>query len=552
MKKMKWLVPLLVLVLVTTSCSISLPFMNAGKSEPAPIVTPALKEQVQPTVQPQVQAPSAAPSASTEGVAALQGILESIYTRVNPSVVNLHVVSKPSTPDIQIPNIPGFNFNTPNTPEAQPQAALGSGFIWDTEGHIVTNNHVVDGAEKVTVTFSDGLVREATVVGADPDSDLAVVKLTSIPDKLSPVTIADSTQVRVGQLAIAIGNPFGLEGTMTVGIISALGRSLPVDNGSTTGGTYTIPDIIQTDAPINPGNSGGVLVNDQGEVVGVTAAIESTGGSNAGIGFVIPSAIVKNVVPALIKDGKFVHPWLGVSGRSLTPDLAKAMDLNQDQRGALIVSVIADSPADKAGLQASEKEIEIDGQKVNVGGDVVIAVDSQPVNGFDDLAAYVGSRAAIGQTITLTVLRNGAQKTIDVTLAGRPQNTTARNQENPEQTQPASAWLGIVGHDMTSTIADKMQLPSDQSGVLVEDVSKNSPADQAGLRGGNETITLNGEEVVIGGDVILRIDRTRVDTLSELQKALRSYKPGDEVSLNILRDGNQETLDVKLGARPNS
>jgi 2-alkenal reductase len=259
-------------------------------------------------------------------ISAYQGTLEKIYTAVSPSVVNIRVVQKVDASNAattQIPGFPFFNLPQGQQPEQQYQRALGSGFVWDQDGHIVTNNHVVSGADKIEVTFSNGTIVSATLVGADPDSDLAVLKVDVPADQLHPVQIGDSNAIKVGELAIAIGNPFGLEGSMTTGIISAVGRSLPADENSLQ--SYTIPDVIQTDAPINPGNSGGVLIDAQGQVLGVTSAIESPVRANAGIGFAIPSAIVNNVVPALIKDGKYVHSWLGISGTTLVPDLAKAM-----------------------------------------------------------------------------------------------------------------------------------------------------------------------------------------------------------------------------------
>ena len=236
-------------------------------------------------------APVVQSGASGDLLAAYQGTLENIYTTVSPSVVNIHVVQKVAGSGTITSQIPGFPFfNSPQGGQQAPQqyqSALGSGFIWDTNGDIVTNNHVVSGADTIEVTFSDGTIVPATLVGADPDSDLAVIKVNVPASKLHPVQLADSSAVKVGQLAIAIGEPFGLEGTMTTGIISAVGRSLPANENVAQ--SYSIPDVIQTDAPINPGNSGGVLVDAQGQVVGVTSAIESPSGSNAGIGFAIPS-----------------------------------------------------------------------------------------------------------------------------------------------------------------------------------------------------------------------------------------------------------------------
>ncbi len=215
-----------------------------------------------------------------------------------------------------------------------PPERRDSGFVWDTQGHIVTNNHVVDGASKIVVILSDGTEVTATLVGRDVDSDLAVIQVDPAGLTLRPVALGDSTKLQVGQFALAIGNPFGLQGTMTFGIISALGRSLPAGgNLQPTQPTFTIPNIIQTDAPINPGNSGGVLLDLQGNVIGVPTAIESSGQSSSGVGFAIPSAIVQTVVQSLISTGAVQHPYLGIEGTTLTPDLAQAMGLALTQRG---------------------------------------------------------------------------------------------------------------------------------------------------------------------------------------------------------------------------
>ena len=370
-------------------------------------------------------------------MAAYESALSGIYTQVNPSVVNIRILTQQSVTlpgSEQFPNFPFFNMpsfpgmpEAPQTPNQQipetPQysQSLGSGFVWDKAGHIVTNNHVVDGADKIEVAFQDGTTVPAERVGADPDSDLAVIKVAIPEEQLHPVKMGASDGLRVGQLAIAIGNPFGLEGTMTVGIISALGRSLPSGElNFNNGPVYRIPDVIQTDAPINPGNSGGVLVNDQGKVIGVTFAIESPAGANAGIGFVIPAAIVERVVPVLIEKGSYAHPYLGISGTSLTPDLAKAMDLEASQRGALVAEVVAGSPADKAGLRGSDRQVTIDGQQVSVGGDMILAIDDQPVKEMDDLIAYLSAQTGVGQKVSLTVLRDGKEKRLEATLTARP------------------------------------------------------------------------------------------------------------------------------------
>ncbi|MCL4395569.1 MAG: trypsin-like peptidase domain-containing protein, partial [Chloroflexi bacterium] len=273
----------------------------------------------------------ASDSSVSASAADMQATFESIYAQVNPSVVSIDVVEQAQQSDF------GFSGQFGRGQQSAPQAqrALGSGFVWGSDGYIVTNNHVISGASQITVIFADGTSVPGQVVGADPNSDLAVVKVNAPAGELHPVQIGDSTQTKVGQLAIAIGNPFGEQNTMTTGIVSALGRTLPVnENATTQGPSYTIPDVIQTDAPINPGNSGGVLLNLQGQVVGVTSAIESPNGASSGIGFAIPSQIVQRVVPVLIKNGHYDHPYLGVSGTDMTPSIAQAMGLDQNQRGA--------------------------------------------------------------------------------------------------------------------------------------------------------------------------------------------------------------------------
>ncbi|MCL4487282.1 MAG: trypsin-like peptidase domain-containing protein [Chloroflexi bacterium] len=349
----------------------------------------------------------------------LESQYESIYTQVNPSVVMLQVTSQGTAGGL--PNLP---FNHPQVPGGQQQQALGSGFVWDTQGDIVTNNHVIDGATQISVVFSDGTTTSGKVVGADPDSDLAVVKVNMPASELHPVQMADPTQIKVGQIAVAIGNPYGEQNTMTAGIISALGRSQPVDNGATQGPTYTIPDVIQTDAPINPGNSGGVLLNANGQVVGVTQSIESQSGSSAGIGFAIPGEIVQKVIPALISSGHYDHPYIGISGTSMTSSLAQAMNLNASQRGALVATVVPGGPAEKAGLQGSTQQTTIDGAQTSVGGDVITAIDGQPIKSFDDLTAYLARSTQVGQTVTLTILRHGQQQTVKLTLGARPASTS--------------------------------------------------------------------------------------------------------------------------------
>ncbi len=494
---------------------------------------------------------SGAVKGGSSALAAYEGTLEDIYARVSPSVVNIQVVQKVAVSPSQFP----FAL----TPEEQLQGGeeqyqysqgSGSGFVWDKEGHIVTNNHVVEGADKIQVIFSDGVTVDATVVGTDPDSDLAVIKVERPAESLVPVALGDSTQLRVGQLAIAIGNPFGLEGTLTTGVVSALGRSLPVDNSSSqTGASYTIPDVIQTDASINPGNSGGVLVDTEGHVIGVTSAIISPVNVSAGIGFAIPSAIVKQVVPSLISEGHYDHPRLGISGMSLVPDLAEAMNLESTQLGALIIEVVPGGPADKAGVRGSDRQVSIDGATARVGGDVVIAIDGEPVKRFEDLPAYLASSTKVGQTIKLTVLRDGKEMELSLTLDARPGTAVATQTPNAS-TSEGQAYLGIVGSALTPEIANEMDLPTDQSGVLVGQVQQGSPADRAGLRGSYKPITLGNQRVLVGGDVITAMNGTAIADMDTLRAMIQQAHPGQTVTLSILRDGKLLEVNVELTGRP--
>ena len=384
----------------------------------------------QPSVVP-VTNGSAAPRFST--VSDMEAVLANLYTQVNPSVVSLEVVQQATTN-------PSSRFGQRQQPV---ERAVGSGFVWDTTGNIVTNNHVVAGATQIAVVFYDGTTVTGKVIGTDPNSDLAVVKVDAPANQLRPVQIADSTQVKVGQLAVAIGNPFGEQNTMTTGIISALGRSIPVNASVLSGASYSIPDVIQTDAPINPGNSGGVLLNAQGQVVGVTAAIESSSGVSAGIGFAIPSVIVQKVVPALIKNGRYDHPYLGVSGTSLTPTLAQAMNLKTDQRGALVLEVVPNGPASKAGLRGGSRQTTLDGAAATVGGDVIVAMDGQTIKKFDDVIAYLARSTQVNQTVTLTILRDGKEQMLKLTLGARPNTQTLRNDSGNAAVRLATP-LGIA------------------------------------------------------------------------------------------------------------
>lgn len=349
----------------------------------------------------QLNLPTSAADGQVPPAALTSNLLENLYNQVNPGVVNIQDFVQSS--------------------QGLGQAA-GSGFILDNDGHILTNNHVIADATDISVTFFDGTASTATVVGADPDSDLAVLKVQSIPKGTHPLPLGDSSKVKVGEWVIAIGNPFAIGTSMSQGIVSAVGR---VISGLTQ---FSIPEVIQTDAAINPGNSGGPLLNLSGEVIGVNAQIasnSSTSPSNSGVGFAIPSNIVKRVAPSLITKGSMQWPWLGVEGGSLNLLTMQANHLST-QQGAYIQAITPGSPAEQAGLHGATSTVDMNGITVPVGGDVVIAADGTPIRNFSDLLAEISQKNP-GDQIQLTILRNGQQQQVTVKLAPRPANVPQQN-----------------------------------------------------------------------------------------------------------------------------
>ncbi|HXG05991.1 MAG TPA: trypsin-like peptidase domain-containing protein [Nitrososphaera sp.] len=297
---------------------------------------------------------------------------------------------------------------------------LGSGFVYDTNGHIITNYHVVNGGGRLDVTFLDGTVYRASLIGSDPYTDLAVLYVEDVPqEKLNPLPLGDSSAVRVGEQVAAIGNPFGLSGSMSSGIISGVGRLIPAQEA----GDFSIPDVIQTDAPINPGNSGGPLLNMRGEVIGINSAIFSRTGEFAGVGFAIPSNTIAKVVPSLITTGSFQHPWLGVAGRDMTPGIAERLGL-EEPRGFLVMEVVPGSPAEQAGIRAGTQDATVDGILVRLGGDVIIGIDNQTVRKIDDILVYLQREKSVGDELLLTILRDGQEMQITTTLGARPSQQT--------------------------------------------------------------------------------------------------------------------------------
>jgi len=290
---------------------------------------------------------------------------------------------------------------------------IGSGFVFDKKGHIITNAHVVKDANKVVVTFLDGRSYNAEIIGVDEYTDIAVIKVNADLILLNPLLIGDSSNLKVGEDIAAIGNPFGLSGSMTSGIVSQLGRLLPSGSG------YSIPDVIQTDAAINPGNSGGPLLNMRGEIIGINTAIQSTTGSNTGVGFAIPSQTVAKIVPMLVKDGEYKHPWIGISGRDIDPDMANVLNL-KDAVGFLVITVVEDSPAFDAGLIGSDKTIEVDGLNYPMGGDIILAVDGIEVRKIDDILVHLQRAKSVGDEMILEVLRDGRTTNLTIILQERP------------------------------------------------------------------------------------------------------------------------------------
>ena len=458
------------------------------------------------------------------------------------------------------------------------KSGLGSGFVYDKDGHIITNYHVVSipGSESlpsknydnITVTFSDGVSYDAKLIGSDPFSDIAVLQVQNISSvtKLEPLPLANSLELKIGEPVIAIGNPFGLSGSMTEGIVSGLGRSIPSSENLPTipnevpspfilpspdqqfippsreqTSSFSIPDIIQTDAPINPGNSGGPLLNLKGEVVGMNTAIFSSTGEFAGIGFAIPSNTIKKVVPSLINTGSYTHPWIGIAGTDITPEIAYASGLDE-ARGFLVTDVTANSPADKSGIRGGYKISDIHGRQIPLGGDVIQAIDNKTIRKIEDMLTYLEREKNVGDAINLTIFRDGKPAEINLTLAARPdsgQQALLQKEQRPS--------LGISGTNITPGIAKAMNLTQIREGFLVLDIIEGGPADKAGIRGGDKIASINGTEIRLGGDVITKIDNQTVRKLDDMLDYLRTKEVGDVAHLQVLRDGKIMNIAITLG-----
>jgi S1-C subfamily serine protease len=384
---------ILVLLLVLPGCGLQ-SVVSYSPSAPTATVSPS------PTAVPATAAPFAN---DLQAAQAVEAQLISVYDAVSSAVVN--ITSR------------GYVYGWFRQPI--PQEGTGSGFVYDSEGHIITNYHVVEGADELDVTLASGEVYEAKIVGTDPSNDLAVIRIDADDHLPAAMALGDSSELRVGQFVLAIGNPFGLEQTLTTGVISALGRVIesPDDSGF-------IGEAIQTDAAINPGNSGGPLLDLLGRVIGVNSQIISTSGASAGIGFAVSSNTVRRVVPELIARGYFPHPWLGLDPAELTPSVASALrqagaDLPVDT-GLLVINVTSGGPAARAGVLGGTRAVRIGRYRIPVDGDIIIALDGEPVNDLQGLTLYLESETVIGDTVELTVLRNGQQLLIPVQVQEEP------------------------------------------------------------------------------------------------------------------------------------
>lgn len=370
--------------------------LGCGLSSEAFLSTPAPTPPPTPT-----QSPPQVPSLPEEPANALEAQVEAVYDQAGTAVVNITSVTYAYD----------FFFNP------VPQEGSGSGFVYDSQGHIVTNYHVIEDAEELSVTLADGQTHSAEVVGEDPTNDLAVIRIDA-EDLPEPVPLGDSDVLRVGQFVVAIGNPFGLERTLTAGVISSLGRVIRGPDNRFIG------EVIQTDAAINPGNSGGPLLDLRGRVIGVNSQIVSPSQANAGVGFAVPSNTVRRVVPELIARGRYPHPWLGIEPISLTAERARAFRQagmeGMVEHGVLVLQVVPGGPAEEAGIRGGSRLVQIGRYRVPLGGDIITAINGEPIDDYQDLTVYLETETQVEDTVDVTVIRDGEEQTLEVTLEERP------------------------------------------------------------------------------------------------------------------------------------
>jgi len=408
-----------------------MPSQSSSQPQTAPL--PSLKSpSLNPAVvQAQQQLPNHTEGAATSDLSSTSSeiSLPEIFRKTENSVVQI-TSTRPGSNEVVI-----FN----GREILQNNVALGSGFIYDKEGPIITNHHVVSDVEEVDVRIVDGDTYTAKVVGKDPYSDIGILQITDpefFNKGVAPLKISNSSQVQVGEQIIAIGNPFGLSGTLTTGVISQIGRLLPND---ITG--YSIANTIQTDAAINPGNSGGPLLNMKGEVVGMNTAIFSNTGVYSGVGFAVPSNMLLKEIPVLIEKGNYVHPWLGFTAKDLSPEIAESLGLARNYKGAAVVSVVDNSPADKAGIRGETvRENFGSGTQTARSGDIVTKIDGQPVKSMDDVISHLEENKKVEDKVILTVNREGKNVDVTVTLEERPSGSprliSASQEQEPEKSDP--------------------------------------------------------------------------------------------------------------------
>jgi len=397
MMKKSWVVILVAIAALagaTLGCGLPSEVLLQPTAPPAPTPTPV---PATPTT-----APPQVPAMTAEPANALEGQVVAVYESAAPAVVNISTV------------VIAYDFFMRPVPQ---EGGTGSGFVYDAEGHIVTNYHVVENAEELSVTLADGEVYPAQIVGVDPSNDLAVVRI-DVENLPQPVALGDSDSLRVGEFVVAIGNPFGLERTLTVGVISSLGRVIQSPDGRFIG------EAIQTDAAINPGNSGGPLLDLEGRVIGVNSQIISPSRASAGIGFAVPVNTVKRVVPQLIAQGRYAHPWLGVQPLGLTPERAQAfreagMNVPVDE-GLLMIEVIPGGPADRAGIRGGDRIVQLGNVQLPLGGDIVTAINGEAVDDLQELTVYLETQTQVGDTVEVTIFRGGVEQNVQVTLTERP------------------------------------------------------------------------------------------------------------------------------------
>jgi serine protease Do len=391
-------------------------------------------------------------------------------------------------------------------PQSQTQQSLGSGFVVDKDGYVMTNRHVVDGADQIQVTLSNGRTYDAKLVGKDARTDVALLKIEP-RETLTVLNLGNSDQSEVGEWVMAIGSPFGLGSSVTVGVVSFKGRPL------TMGVQGTSVDMIQTDASINPGNSGGPLINTRGEVIGINTLIITRGApQSAGVGFAVPINVAKEILPQLREKGRVVRGWLGVSINPVTEDLAQSLKL-KEAKGAYISDVTEGSPADKAGLQPD---------------DVVVAVDGRPITDNGELSRYIASKAP-GTTVSLKVVRKGAERTVSVTLGTFPE----REEAEDETGGAGHAQLGMTLQDLTPALAAQLELPRTARGVVIMDVEAGSAADNAtpaSLQRGDLIVSVNGENVDSVKDFQAQIEKAKADGVARLR-----VRRGNGIFVAVLR-----------------